>query len=59
MVQVQQSIDDFKNGNGMNVLKNIWIRLLKIYDGMIGINWTWQSIDPISIKSPLGGDDRK
>ena len=22
---------------------------------IIGINWTWQSIDSISIKSPLGG----
>ncbi len=39
----------------MNVFENIWIKLLKIYDGMIGINWTWQSIDSISIKSPLVG----
>jgi hypothetical protein len=29
---------------------------LKIfYDELIGINWIWQSIDSISIKSPLGG----
>jgi hypothetical protein len=28
---------------------------LKIYDNIVGINWTWQSIDSISIKSPLGG----
>jgi transposase len=45
----------FQQWNGMNVFKNIWIKLLKIYDEMIGINWTWQSIDSISIKSPLGG----
>src|SRR6476620_8671444 len=45
----------FQEWNGMNVFKNIWIKLLKIYDEMIGINWTWQSIDSISIKSPLGG----
>ena len=45
----------FQEWNGMNIFKNIWIKLLKIYDGMIGINWTWQSIDSISIKSPLGG----
>ncbi len=45
----------FQEWNGMNVFKNIWINLLKIYDEMIGINWTWQSIDSISIKSPLGG----
>jgi transposase len=45
----------FQQWNGMNVFKNIWIKLLKIYDEMIGINWTWHSIDSISIKSPLGG----
>jgi transposase len=45
----------FQQWNGMDVFKNIWIKLLKIYDEMIGINWTWQSLDSISIKSPLGG----
>lgn len=45
----------FQEWNGIDVFKNIWIKLLKIYDGMIGINWAWQSIDSISIKSPLGG----
>jgi transposase len=45
----------FQEWNGMNVFKNIWINLLKIYDDLIGINWAWQSIDSISIKSPLGG----
>jgi hypothetical protein len=28
---------------------------LKIYENKIGINWAWQSLDSISIKSPLGG----
>ncbi len=45
----------FQQWNGMDIFKNIWIKLLKIYDEMIGINWVWQSIDSISIKSPLGG----
>ena len=45
----------FQEWNDMDIFKNIWIKLLKIYDGMIGINWIWQSIDSISIKSPLGG----
>ena len=45
----------FQQWNGMDVFKNIWIKLLKIYDEMIGINWTWQSLDSISIKSHLGG----
>ncbi|HET7643060.1 MAG TPA: hypothetical protein VFK40_06100 [Nitrososphaeraceae archaeon] len=29
----------------------------KKYDKKIGIKWDWQSLDSISIKSPLGGDD--
>ena len=45
----------FQEWNNLNIFKKIWIRLLKIYDNLIGINWTWQSIDSISIKSPLGG----
>ena len=44
----------------LDIFKRIWIRLLKIYDNKKGIKWTWQSLDSISIKSPLGGgnDDR-
>jgi len=38
-----------------DVFRKTWIRLLKIYDNLIGIKWTWQSPDSISIKSPLGG----
>jgi transposase len=45
----------FQEWNSMDVFKKMWIRLLKIYDKEIGINWTWQSLDSISIKSPLGG----
>jgi transposase len=39
----------------LDVFRKTWIRLLKIYDNLIGIRWTWQSLDSISIKSPLGG----
>jgi transposase len=39
----------------LDIFKKTWIKLLKIYDEKVGINWTWQSIDSISIKSPLGG----
>ncbi len=50
----------FQEWNSLDIFKKVWIRLLKIYDDLISINWTWQSIDSISIKSPLwGGDDRK
>jgi transposase len=39
----------------LDIFKKIWIRLLKEYDNKKGIKWIWQSIDSISIKSPLGG----
>jgi transposase len=45
----------FQEWNSIDVFKKMWIRLLKIYDKEMGINWTWQSLDSISIKSPLGG----
>ena len=45
----------FQECNSIGVFKKTWIKLLKIYDKKIGINLTWQSIDSISIKSPLGG----
>ena len=45
----------FQEWNRFSVFKKAWIKLLKIYNDLIGINWTWQSIDSISIKSPLGG----
>ncbi len=37
-----------------DIFKKIWIRLLKEYGYKEGIKWMWQSIDSISIKSPLG-----
>lgn len=39
----------------LDIFKKVWIRLLKKYDNKKGIKWTWQSLDSISIKSPLGG----
>jgi putative transposase len=39
----------------LDVFKKTWVRLLIIYDNIIGINWTWQSIDSISVKSPFRG----
>jgi len=37
------------------VFSKLWVRLLKIYDNKKGIKWNWQSLDSISVKSPLGG----
>ena len=45
----------FQEWNGLDVFKKTWTRLLKTYDDLMGINWTWQSLDSISIKSPLEG----
>ena len=45
----------FQEWNKLDVFKKTWIRLLKICADAIGINWTWQSMDSISVKSPLGG----
>ncbi len=46
----------FQEWNRLDIFKKVWARLLEIYDDLIGIKWTWQqSIDSISIKSPLGG----
>ena len=45
----------FQKWNGLNAFKKVWIKLLKVYDDLISIKWTWQFIDSISIKSPLGG----
>ena len=39
----------------MNIFKNIWAKLLEEYHSKRGIKWIWQSLDSISIKSPLGG----
>ena len=45
----------FQEWNKSDVFKKTWTKLLKNYDYVIGIDWTWQSIDSISVKSPLGG----
>jgi hypothetical protein len=45
----------FQEWNNLDFFKKIWLKLLKIYDKEMGINWNWQSIDSISVKSPLGG----
>ena len=37
------------------VFQKLWVKLLEIYDDLRGIKWTWQSLDSISVKAPLGG----
>ena len=39
----------------LGIFDTLWSRLLKIYDNKRGIKWNWESLDSISVKSPLGG----
>ncbi len=43
----------------LDIFKKMWVKLLKLYDDKEGIKLIWQSLDSISIKSSLGGKDRK
>ena len=45
----------FQEWKQIGIFDKLWIRLLKIYDNKKGIKWNWQSLDSISVKSPLGG----
>ena len=45
----------FQEWRQSSIFDKLWIRLLKIYDHKRGIKWNWQSLDSISVKSPLGG----
>jgi transposase len=42
----------------VGVFQRLWIRLLlQVYDDLEGIKCNWQSLDSISVKAPLGGND--
>ena len=45
----------FQEWRGSGIFETLWTKMLKIYDNKIGIKWNWQSLDSISVKSPLGG----
>lgn len=45
----------FQQWSISKVFQRLWSRLLKVYDGIVGIRWKWQSLDSISVKAPLGG----
>ena len=47
----------FQQWSSSKVFQILWIRLLKIYDDVVGIQWNWQSLDSISVKVPLGEND--
>ena len=45
----------FQQWSRSKVFQRLWTRLLKVYDGIVGIRWKWQSLDSVSVKAPLGG----
>ena len=45
----------FQQWSRSKVFERLWTRLLKVYDGIVGISWEWQSLDSVSVKAPLGG----
>jgi transposase len=47
----------FQQWTTSNVFQKLWSRLLTVYDDLVGIQWSWQSLDSVSVKAPLGGDD--
>jgi hypothetical protein len=54
MALVLPAIDGFSIGSGWEYSsKKLWVRLLKIYDDIRGIDWKWQSLDSVTIKTPL------
>ncbi len=55
MAQALPATEDSSNGLvWMSSKRHGSARLLKTYDKIVGINWTWQSLDSISIKVALG-----
>ena len=45
----------FQEWRESGIFYTLWTILLQKYDKKIGIKWNWQSLDSISVKSPLGG----
>jgi len=45
----------FQQWSLSEVFERLWTRLLRVYDNLAGIQWTWQSLDSVSVKAPLGG----
>ena len=40
----------FQQWSISKVFQSLWSRLLKVYDGIVGIQWKWQSLDSISVR---------
>src|SRR6476646_8777851 len=43
----------FQQWSTSKVFERLRTKMLKVYDGIVGIRWKWQSLDSVSIKAPL------
>lgn len=41
----------------LGVFARIWDVAIEAYDDLIGLDWTWQSVDGAMTKAPLGGEE--
>jgi transposase len=46
----------FQEWTVVGVFKQLWRLGLEHYDELKGIDWTWQAMDGVMTKSPLGGE---
>ena len=46
----------FQEWVGFGVFDDLWQLALEVYDELVGLDWTWQSVDGAMTKAPLGGD---
>ena len=46
----------FQQWSIFKVFQILWTRLLKVYDGIVGIQWKWQSLDSIFCKGTFRGE---
>lgn len=48
--------DRFIEWRAAGVFEALWIQTLAEFDQRVGIDWTWQAMDGVMTKAPLGGE---
>lgn len=49
----------FQEWTLVGVFQKLWEKGLTEYDGLKGIDWSWQSMDSVMTKAPLGGEKNR
>lgn len=47
----------FQEWTQAGIFERLWRDVLQEYDALVGIDWTWQSLDSAITKAPLGGEE--